>query len=939
MPFEKLHAQIRKKLVAKGMVTPTHAQEEAIPEILNGSHVLLIAPTGIGKTEAAVLPILHNFILNRETFQQGGEKGNPQGISILYITPLRALNRDMLRRMKEWGEALELNVAVRHGDTTQYERTKQSKTSPDFLITTPETLQIMLTGSKLVRHLANVKWIIVDEIHEMATDDRGAQLSVALERLVERAGEFQRIGLSATVGDPKKVGLFLTGTSRHISIVKIESLNKKEVVIDRAVATEEDEDLSDKLQVWPELIAALKLAKSLIESFESTLFFVNTRDTAEILSSRMKLYAPELEVGIHHGSLSKGIRIEMEEEFKNGSLKALICTSSMELGIDVGRTDLMIQYNSPRQVERFLQRLGRAGHRTDLVSRGHVLAVGPDEVAESMVIGRKSLSEDLEGIEVRYSPMDVCANQLVAMTMEYRKFELSKAFDIFKRSFPFRYLKDEAYQEVVNELTRAGVIWSDSEHFGKGKRSIKYFYNNISMIPDQKTYLIRDITTRKIVGTLDEAFAISLESKGTFIIRGNNWNFVQLDQGEVLVEPAADLGVLPDWVGEDIPVPLSIAREVGKVRRKLAEKTRSSESIMTRYPVTQEAFSQFVEYVERQINEGISIPTDRLITVENGGKLCIVNCCFGSKINETLGQLLTALISARQGTAVRFTTDPYRIIMESSRRIAPNEVIEIINTFPASTLRPMLFKVLRNSSYLKWQFFHIARKFGIISADADLHHIHLESFMDRFKDTIIYQEALNKVVWDKMDVNHTREVIDKIQDGVIDIRVTPISPIGIEGLENRRELMNPERASHTILKALKARLESYQMVLVCMNCGSTIRYRIKDLPPNLSCSSCSSTMQAAISGHDRDRRALIQKKIKKKRKLNSEEQKEIKDLMTNASLIREYGKNAVVVLSARGVGPKTAGRILSKMFTDEYDLFRAILKAEVTFAKTSKFWA
>ena len=944
MPFERLHAQIRQTLASKGMVTPTHAQEEAIPEILNGSHVLLIAPTGIGKTEAAVLPILHNYLLMRDTFQkegrQGeGEQGNPPGISILYVTPLRALNRDMLRRMREWGEALDISVAVRHGDTTQSERNRQSKTAPDFLITTPETLQIMLTGSRLIQHLSNVKWVIVDEIHEMAMDDRGAQLSIALERLTERAGEFQRIGLSATVGEPRKVGLFLTGTIRHVSIVKIESLNEKEVIVDRAVVTEEDEELSEKYQIWPELLASLKRAKELIEEYRSTLFFVNTRDTAEILSSRMKLLAPDLPVGIHHGSLSRDIRVEMEEGFKHGDLRGLICTSSMELGIDVGRTDLMIQYNSPRQVERFLQRLGRAGHRTDLISRGHILAVGPDEIAESMVIGRKSLTEDLETIDVRYNPLDVCANQLVAMTMEYRRIELKKAFEIFKRSFPFRYLKEETFLGIVDELTSAGVIWRDEEHFWKGKRSIQYFYSNISMIPDQRTYLIRDISTRTIVGTLDEAFAISLESKGTFIIKGNNWNFVQLEEGEVLVEPAFDLGILPDWVGEDIPVPLSVAREVGRIRRVLGEKTGSSEALMKTYPVTPEAFSQVRDHVDAQINKGISIPTDRLITIENGGKLCIVNCCFGSKINETLGQLFSALISARQGTAVRFTTDPYRVIMESSRRIDPNEIVEIIETFPTSTLRPMLFKVLRNSSYLTWQFFHVARKFGIISADADLQHIHMASFMDRFKDTVIYTEALNKVIWEKMDVTHTREALDDIQDGRTEIRITPVSPIGLEGLENRRELMNPDRASHTILKALKARLENNQMVLVCMNCGSTIRRRIKDLPQRISCSRCGSTMQAAISGFDRKSKAVVEKKFRGKKRLTTEERKEIRDLMTRASLVTEYGRNAVIVLSGRGVGPRAGGRILAKLLTDEYDMYREILKAEVIFARTNKFWA
>ncbi|MCK4613511.1 MAG: DEAD/DEAH box helicase, partial [Thermoplasmata archaeon] len=697
MPFERLHPLIRQRLVSQGMVTPTKAQKKAIPEILNGSNVLLIAPTGIGKTEAAVLPVFHNFLLFRDEFQKAGGKGNPPGINILYITPLRALNRDMLRRMKVWGEALDIKVAVRHGDTTQYERTKQSKNPPNFLITTPETVQIMLTGKNLRGHLARVKWVIVDEIHEMATDERGAQLSVALERIYERANEFQRIGLSATVGDPKKVAFFLTGHNRHISIVKIDSVSEKEVIIERPLISEAEEELAEKLRAWPELIAALKRAKELVGTHNSTLFFVNTRDTAEVISSRMGLYAPELKMGIHHGSLSKAIRVEMEERFKQGELKALICTSSMELGIDVGRMDQVIQYNSPRQVERFLQRMGRAGHRTDLVSRGVILAVGPDEVAESMIIGKKAISEELEGVEIRFAPLDVCANQIAALTMEYGNLNLKKGWEIIKRSYPFKHLKEDAFLQIVDELSRVRVLWSDGQSFGKGGNSITYFYNNISMIPDQKTYLIRDITTRKIVGTLDEAFAIGLEDRGTFIIRGNNWNLVKLDEGEVLVEPAPNLGILPDWVGEDIPVPFSIANEVGYIRRVLAEKTIPLEELLKEYPITEDAMGSLRDYIDRQISEGISVPNDQLVTVENGGKLCIVNACFGSKVNETLGQLLSALVSARLGAAVRFTTDPYRVIMESSRRIDPKEVVEALRTFPPNTLRAMLCKVLKNS--------------------------------------------------------------------------------------------------------------------------------------------------------------------------------------------------------------------------------------------------
>ena len=235
----------------------------------------MVAHTGIGKTEAAMLPIFDRLL-----------KDAGKGIKCIYITPLRALNRDMLKRLTEFGEALDLNVAVRHGDTSQSERQAQSRNPPHVLITTPETLQVLFTGKRLREHISRVKWVVIDEIHELAGNERGAQLSIALERLAELAGEFQRIGLSATVGSVEEVANYLAGVGREVDIVRTHVSKELELRVEAPQVLDEDRDLAGRLLSDPQLIAGMRRCRTLIEQHRSTLLFVNTRDTAEALGAR-----------------------------------------------------------------------------------------------------------------------------------------------------------------------------------------------------------------------------------------------------------------------------------------------------------------------------------------------------------------------------------------------------------------------------------------------------------------------------------------------------------------------------------------------------------------------------------------------------------------------------------------------------------------------------
>ncbi|MDM7912966.1 MAG: DEAD/DEAH box helicase, partial [Methanotrichaceae archaeon] len=291
-------------LAEQSISEPTMPQVLAIPAILRGENVLLIAPTGTGKTEAAALPVFHK-ILTRER----------EGIRAIYITPLRALNRDMLRRFQEWGEKLKVSVAVRHGDTGKTDRRRQALQPPDFLITTPETLQVMLTGKRLRKNLSTVKMVVVDEVHELASSKRGSQLAVLLERLVELAGDFQRVGLSATVGSPEEVARLLAGTRRRCKVVRADVERSNDFRVVSPQPTRADFALAGQLECDPRLAAQIHWIRETVKA-KKCLIFVNTRQAAEVLGSRFRQLGEP--IGVHHGSLSVGARVEAKEAFKGG---------------------------------------------------------------------------------------------------------------------------------------------------------------------------------------------------------------------------------------------------------------------------------------------------------------------------------------------------------------------------------------------------------------------------------------------------------------------------------------------------------------------------------------------------------------------------------------------------------------------------------------------
>jgi ATP-dependent Lhr-like helicase len=892
-----LDPRVRACIRKRGFEKLSEAQEQAIPQVLAGNHCVLIAPTGTGKTESAMFPVF-NALLGMPA---GG------GIKALYVTPLRSLNRDILARMEWWCRELGLTVGVRHGDTSMSERRKQAVSPPDLLITTPETLQALFMGKRLRKHLVHVRFVIVDEIHEIAGSKRGAQLAVALERLVVYAGEFQRIGLSATVGNPEDIARFLCG-ARPCPVVQVPVAKQLEIEVRFA-----GESFAQQVKV---------LGRAL-DREGSTLVFVNTRVTAEALGHAL---FERGDVEVHHGSLSKEIRIEAEERFKRGEIRGLICTSSMELGIDIGRVDHVIQFGSPREVVRLVQRVGRAGHQLNTVSHGTILATGFDDLLESLVIARRALANEIEPVVPDVNPGDVLANQVAAIAVEYGEIERSRIREIVERAAVFAGF-GTLLDDVCRQLEEHRIIRVDGDRIITTTRARRYLAGNLSMIHDERKVPIYDMVSRRTVGTLDESFVVGWVNTGAvFITKGQLWRVLEFAEGRLTVEPAKKAqGELPSWEGEQIPVPFAVAREVGSIRR---------ERTVGRYTAEKESLAFALRFLSEMDKNRSLIPTDRFVTLEPAEEGVLCNICAGHKANEALGRVLSILISARYGTTVGIELDAYRILLRLPSSIRAADIRDLLGSLDPAHMPGILRLALKRTALFKWKLVQIAKKFGAIDPDADYEKISIQRLLDYFDETVVQREAYRELLTGYMDTDTAAGIVAEIRAGIVTTAIGPRSLIGAEGLLSSRDNIPPPTADQAILATLKRRLERDDVVLACMNCRNwKSRTVVSRVPEHPQCLKCGARLIAALKPYEEEAYAVAAKKKK-----NDDGRAIEQRLMKNANIVLSSGKKAVIALSARGVGPETASRILATL-ADGDAFYREILKAERTFIQTHRYWA
>jgi ATP-dependent Lhr-like helicase len=931
--FAELGPAVRDALSERGFQTPTEPQRRAIPPLVAGDDALVVAPTGTGKTETAMLPVFDAL-----------EGTDRFGIGALYITPLRALNRDMRDRLEWWGETLGLDVDVRHGDTTDYQRQKQADDPPDVLVTTPETLQAMLTGKKLRRALTDVDHLVIDEVHELAASKRGAQLTVGLERVRELSGPFQRIGLSATVGDPGEVGKFLTG-GRGCDVIEIDVGSALDIRVREPEITDADEPLAGELMTNVDVASHVRAIDELVREHDSTLVFVNTRQTAEALGSRFKELGTPIEV--HHGSLSKEARIEVEDEFKRGELDGLLCTSSMELGIDVGSIEHVVQYQSPRQVSRLLQRIGRAGHRRDEVSAGTVITTRPDDTFEALAIARQATAGEVEPADIHHGSLDTVANQIAGLVMDFGDVSAMEAYQIITRAYPFRDLGKGEFKEVVRELAANRVVWldEDEDRIEKRRGTWQYFYHNLSMIPDEATYEVKDMASGRQIGTLDERFVVNFAGPGeVFIQRGEMWRITEVDEDEeeVLVTPVEDpAGEVPSWVGQEIPVPYEVAQEVGELRdvggtqlREGGDRGMVARDICRRYPTDEHTMGEALEQLATHTG---SFPSDDRVLVEAHGREIVLNAAFGHTINETLGRVLSALLGQRTGSSVGMEIDPYRIELEVPRGITVNDVLDVLHGTEPEHVAGIIELSLKNADTLKFKLAQVASKFGALKGwkQGSANRFGRDRLLEALEDTPIYDEALREVLHEDLAVESASDVLARLQAGAIEVEtVGQRTAIGLGGRSSGRELLAPENADASVIQTVRERIQSDRVLLFCLHCQDwrTKRQvsRVADQP---SCPDCGSTRIAALNPWADEVITAVRTAEK-----DDEQEKQTRRAYQAANLVQSHGKQAVIALAARGVGPHNAARIISKLRENEDDFYRDILAQERQYARTQSFW-
>jgi ATP-dependent Lhr-like helicase len=646
---------------------PTPAQELGWPAIARGGHTLIQAPTGSGKTLAAFL-----YGIDRLNTRPG------EGLRLLYVSPLKALNYDIERNLRGplAGLRSELRVGVRTGDTPQKERAAMLREPPDILITTPESLFLLLT-SRARETLRSAETVIVDEVHAVAGTKRGAHLALSLERLQRLVdGPVQRIGLSATQRPLEEIGRFVSG-GREIELV--DAGRAKELDLRVVVPLDDMREPEEQQSIWPSIYPEIL---ELVRAHRSTIVFVNNRRLAERLALRLNDLAEEEIARAHHGSLAREQRVEVEELLKKGEIPCLVATSSLELGIDMGAVDLVIQVESPKSVARGLQRVGRAGHELGAVSKGRIFPKFRADLLESAVVARRMLDGAIEETTIPRNPLDVLAQQIVGICAD-EEIAVDELHALLRGAYPFADLSRVQLENVLDMLDgrypsdefaelRARVVWDRTANVVKGRQGARRLaVTNAGTIPDRGLFGVHLVDGGGRVGELDEEMVYEARAGQTFLLGASTWRIEEITRDQVLVSPAPGVpGAVPFWKGEGVGRPYELGAAIGAASRELValSETKALARLRDEFTLDERAAQNLLTFLGEQQAATGAVPSDRTVVVERfrdeigDWRLCILTpfggrvhapwaLALGARLRESLG-LETQAIWSDDGIAI-----------------------------------------------------------------------------------------------------------------------------------------------------------------------------------------------------------------------------------------------------------------------------------------------
>ena len=781
----------------------TPAQKKSIVDIHNKNNILISSPTGSGKTLTAFLSVLSELTTLSE------ENKLEDKVYCIYISPLKALDNDIEKNLDEplkgiekiAGKTLNIRKAVRTGDTTQYERQKMLKKPPHILITTPETLSILLVAPKFREKLSHVKYVIIDEIHSLAENKRGVHLSLSLERLQHLIGSYTRIGLSATVSPIKEVAHFLVGyeygVERDCKIVNINYLKELDIevmspVSDIVLADEEDTRLG-----------MYDLIDDLIQENKTTLIFTNTRSGTEKYVYNLKKMYPmhynDSNIMAHHSALSKEVRLKTEKQLKKGELKAVVSSTSLELGIDIGYIDLVILINSPKSVARALQRIGRSGHKLHEKSKGRMLVSDRDELVECSVLLKNAKEGKIDNIKIPINCLDVLSQHIYGMGIE-NPWDIDYAFDVIRKSYCYKDLTRDDYEDVLSYLSGEYIeleeryvypkIWIDYEKntFGKrGKLARMLYSTNIGTIPDSSGVSVK--CDGEVIGHIEESFMERLKKGDTFVLGGRTYKFNYARGMSVNVKPANDPPTIPSWFSQQLPLSFDLAMDIQRFRVHMEAKfqyQRSKEEIMEFIHdylyVDDFAANSIYEYFVEQYKYA-KIPSTRCMLIEyykgyGGRKFVIFHSLFGRKVNDALSRAVAYIVAQQYNTNITISISDNGFYLSSDSTIGALESFKKLNP---ENFEGILTKSLNKTETLASRFRHCAgrslmtiRNYKGHSKSVGRQQVRgkiLLKFVEEIDDNFsILKEARREALEDYMDVKNALKVINMIDSGGMEIK-------------------------------------------------------------------------------------------------------------------------------------------------------------------------